>query len=235
MKEKKNTMDGKKSLIFLGDIHGDFLFLEDACSMVEDSLIVQVGDCGLGFHSIAHEHEKLKSIDKCCKQKNNNLAILFGNHDSRKRFSFFRENHKFDNITILNDYEIIEYNGKTIQFVGGAISIDRTGRKEGVSYWSDEGVQYKPELLKEVDILVTHTAPSHCFPQTFNEMVYGWASEDTYLIEELTHERKTMDEIFKICKPKYHFYGHFHSSWSEEINGCKHRLLDINELYELKL
>mgnify|MGYP003333585123 CR=1 FL=1 len=44
-----------------------------------------------------------------------------------------------------------------------------------------------------------------------------------------------MDEIFKKCKPKYHYYGHFHSSWAEEINGCKHRLLDINELYEHKI
>jgi len=82
--------------------------------------------------------------------------------------------------------------------------------------------------------LVTHTAPSQCFPQTFNEIVYGWAREDAYLIEDLNEERCLMDEIFKVCKPTYHLYGHFHTSRLEEINGCKHRLLDINEFWEFK-
>ena len=96
-------------------------------------------------------------------------------------------------------------------------------------------MNYKPKLLKEVDVLITHTAPSWCFPQQFNEMVYGWATEDAYLLEDLTEERSVMDEIFKKCKPKYHYYRHFHSSWTEEINGCKHKLLNINELYEFRI
>jgi hypothetical protein len=61
----------------------------------------------------------------------------------------------------------MKYGKETIQFIGGAISIDRTGRKEGVSYWSDESIIYKPELIQNVDILVTHTAPSFCHPQEF--------------------------------------------------------------------
>lgn len=225
----------KNMLLFIGDIHGDFYFLKECCEKVENSLLVQVGDCGLGFHKKTYEEENLKIINDTCIKNNNQLLLLFGNHDSRERFTFFREKNIFNNIVFLNDYEIIEYKNQTIQFIGGAISIDRTGRKEGVSYWQDECVAYKPELLKEVDVLVTHTAPSHCFPQQFNEMVYGWAGEDAYLIEDLTDERAVMDEIFKKCKPKYHYYGHFHSSWSEEINACKHRLLDINELYEHKV
>ena len=116
--------------------------------------------------------------------------------------------------------------------MGGAISVDRTARKVGVSYWENEGVVFdKDKLHHKVDILVTHTAPSWCFPQTFNEMVYGWAREDADLLEDLTDERAVMDEIVKACQPSLHLYGHFHSSWNEEINGCKHRLLNINEIW----
>jgi len=65
------------------------------------------------------------------------------------------------------------------------------------------------------------------------EMVYGWARDDAYLLEDLMDERAIMDEIFKNCKPSLHIYGHFHSSWNEEINGCRHRLLSINEIWGL--
>ena len=139
------------------------------------------------------------------------------------------------NFQLIEDYTVAEYDGKSIQFIGGAVSIDRTARKEGVSYWEDEAVELDRDKCKEVDILVTHTAPSWCFPQQFNEMVYGWARDDAYLLEDLTDERAIMDEIFKLCKPKLHLYGHFHSSWTEEINGCKHKLLNINETYELRI
>jgi hypothetical protein len=40
-----------------------------------------------------------------------------------------------------------------------------------------------------------------------------------------------MDEICKLCKPRLHLYGHFHSSWTERVNGCVHKLLDINEIW----
>ena len=90
-------------------------------------------------------------------------------------------------------------------------------------------------MEQKVDILVTHTAPSWCFPQQFNEIVYGWALEDAYLIGDLSNERAIVDEIFKLCKPKLHLYGHFHSSWTEEVNGCKHKLLDINEVWEYRI
>jgi len=104
-------------------------------------------------------------------------------------------------------------------------------RKEGVSYWPGETVVFDRDKCKEVDILVTHTAPTWCFPQQFNEMVYGWTRKDADLIGDLSDERAVMNEICKLCKPKLHLYGHFHSSWSEEINGCKHKLLNINEIW----
>ncbi len=65
-------------------------------------------------------------------------------------------------------------------------------------------------------------------------MVYGWAREDAYLLEDLTDERAVMDEIFKLCSPSLHLYGHFHSSWTERVNGCVSKLLDINELWEYR-
>ena len=128
----------------------------------------------------------------------------------------------------------MEYNGKKIQFIGGAVSIDRSHRTEGVSYWANEGLVFDESKCEKVDILVTHTAPSWCFPQKFNDMVLYWTAQDKTLMVELLEERKLMDNIFNICQPSLHLYGHFHSSCTEEIDGCKHKLLNIDEIWEYK-
>ena len=122
-------------------------------------------------------------------------------------------------------------------FVGGAISIDRKGRMLGISYWEDEEVVLREDLCKPVDILITHTTTTYCFPTTLSGIVKEWAEEEaekygTNLLKELKEEREKLDKIVKLSKPKYHYYGHMHNSWMEEICGCKHRLLNINEIYE---
>lgn len=229
-------MDGKKPLVFLGDHHGKWEQVK--CLIMKNQMdnchLICVGDGGEGFLPKDRQMRQFENLNDFFKARNIEYKTIRGNHSDP--FYFLKENiNPLSHFELLEDYSILEYNGKTIQFIGGAISLDRTGRRDGISYWSDEAVKYKPDLLKEVDILVTHTTPSYCFPRGFNEMVYSWAREDAYLIEDLTDERIVMDEILKVCKPKHHFYGHFHSSCMEEINGCKHRLLDINEFFELIL
>jgi len=224
-------LDKNKQLLFLGDNHGNWndLLYEVESGNISDANIISVGDLGVGFRP-NRDLEQYQSLYEQFKDSNINFYGIRGNHDDP---SAFKGDNRIclDNFELIEDYSIFEYNSKLIQFVGGAISVDRTARKVGISYWENEGVVFDKDKLRNVDILVTHTAPSWCFPQTFNEMVYGWAREDADLLEELTDERAVMDEIVKTCKPSLHLYGHFHSSWNEEINGCKHRLLNINEIW----
>jgi hypothetical protein len=222
----------QKGLCFIGDVHGDYFFIEDFCKHNRDYVVCQVGDLGLGFGTASSEQAQLNDINNVCKANNNVFCAIRGNHDSPKRFAEFR--NKFSNVYLPEDCEVCEWRGKKIQFIGGALSIDRTARIDGRSYWKDEGVVFDRDKCQKVDILVTHTTPSYCFPQQFNEMVYGWARVDGSLLNDLTSERAVMDEIFKLCRPLYHVYGHFHTSWTEEINGCKHNLLDINEIREYR-
>lgn len=221
-------------IVFLGDHHGEWAVLLNELDKInlENCFLISVGDCGIGFGSRQYNLQLFEKLNKEFKQKNIYFKAIRGNHDDPSYFKAGKVH--LSHFELLQDYTTIKHRNKNIQLIGGAISIDRTGRTEGTSYWKDEEVVLEKDLCKEVDILVTHTAPSVCFPQAFNEMVYSWADDDPSLITELTNERSKMNKIFDACKPKYHFYGHFHSSWSEEVNGCKHRLLNINELCELK-
>jgi DNA repair exonuclease SbcCD nuclease subunit len=223
-------------IIFLGDHHGawnELFYLIDK-NKIENCNIISVGDLGMGFIHKEKQKRQIDLLNNQFKKLNINFLGIRGNHDDPSYFE--GENRiQHSNFELIEDYTLIKYKDKIIQFIGGAISIDRTGRAEGISYWAGEGLKYDKDKLQKVDILVTHTTPSWSFPQQFNEMVYGWAREDAYLLEDLTDERAVMDEIFKTCKPELHLYGHFHSSVTERINGCVHKLLNINELWELTL
>jgi predicted phosphodiesterase len=227
------TLNKDKPILFLGDHHGAWLQLFDIldAKKISDCYLISVGDSGIGFTDNENQKKMINYLDYEFKERNIIFMAIRGNHDDP---SFFvGENRiQLNNFELIEDYTIMEYNGKKIQFIGGAVSIDRTARKEGISYWEEEVLNFERDKCEEVDILITHTAPSWCFPQQFNEMVYGWAREDAYLLEDLTDERAIMDEICKLCKPKIHLYGHFHSSWTERVNGCVHKLLDINEIWE---
>jgi DNA repair exonuclease SbcCD nuclease subunit len=230
-----NTLPDKP-IIFLGDHHGAWNEVQSLINVknIENCNLISVGDIGIGFnYTKEREYKICEHLNQTFKKLNINFYGIRGNHDNPSYFKGL-DRVVLSNFELFEDCSVYTYNDKTIQFIGGAVSIDRTGRQDGVSYWEDERVFFQKDLLQKVDILVTHTAPSYCFPQTFNEMVYGWAREDAYLLEDLNDERAVMDEIFKICNPKHHFYGHFHSSWSEKINNCTHRLLNINELFEYR-
>jgi hypothetical protein len=224
--------DSKKPIFYIGDHHGDWdrLLLLARRIGLENCYLISVGDSGVGFTPKERQLKDLNNLN----EKFKNLGIIFmsirGNHDDP---DYYRGHGriKLSNFQLIEDYTIMQHDDKLIQFIGGATSIDRTMRKEGVSYWSEEVLNFNRDKLQKVDALVTHTAPSWCFPQQFNSMVYGWAREDADLIGDLSDERAIMDEIYKICEPKLHLYGHFHDSWSEEINGCRHRLLNINEIW----
>jgi hypothetical protein len=226
------TLNKNKPLLFLGDHHGEWSYLIDIIDnkQISNCYLISVGDSGIGFTDNATQIKNANYLNYEFKERNIVFMSIRGNHDDPDYFQG-DDRVALDNFELIEDYTLMEYDDKKIQFIGGAVSIDRTSRTEGRSYWEEEVVKLDRDKCKEVDILVTHTAPSWCFPQQFNQTVYDWVNEDAYLLEDLTDERAIMDEIFKLCKPYLHLYGHFHSSWTEEINGCKHKLLDINEIW----
>lgn len=228
------TSDKDKPILFLGDHHGLWSQLLDIIETkkISNCYLISVGDSGIGFTNKENQQRNNIWLNEEFKERNITFMSIRGNHDDP---AYFRgpDRVSLSNFELIEDYTVMEYNGKKIQFIGGATSIDRTSRREGISYWEEEVINFNKDKCKEVDILITHTAPTWCFPQQFNEMVYGWAREDAYLLEDLTEERAIMDEICKLCKPGLHLYGHFHSSWTERVNGCMHKLLNINEIWEM--
>lgn len=101
-----------------------------------------------------------------------------------------------------------------------------------LSYWEDEQVKYQPKINERIDIICSHSSPSFCYPYTKGDIVLRYAENDETLLQDIEIERNTLDKVYEDYKDTitHWYYGHYHSSMMQMINGCMFRLLDIEEI-----
>ena len=248
----------KTRLMFLGDIHGHFPIIHQYVKLygIKDTHIIQVGDFGVGFNTIEKEKRMLEMYNPILVKNNVHVWAIRGNHDYKPHF----DNDPFglSNIHLIPDYTVLELCDKKILCIGGAVSVDRNWRytklqKQGIfenqtlgkeSWWPDELFILDKDKLGEyrnIDIVVTHTAPHYCEPDNtfgFGPFVEGIVKKtgDNELKTDLLIERQAVTDAFAILKLNnnitHAYYGHFHKSDVMTFDGVKHRLLNVNELWE---
>ena len=248
----------KQRVFYLGDIHGNFNIINQYVKLygIKDAHIIQVGDFGVGFKTVEKETRMLEMFHDILVKNNVHVWAIRGNHDYKPHFD--NDPFGFTNIHLIPDYTVLELGGKRILCIGGAISVDRKYRYTkaqragnfdnqtlGVeSWWPDELFTLDRDKLgefRDIDIVVTHTAPDYCFPDNkfgVGAFVEGIIRDigDTELKTDLLVERNQVTDAFTILRMNnnitHHYYGHFHKSDTLEMYGIKHRLLNVNELWE---
>lgn len=242
-------------MYFIGDTHGlrpVFTIIDR--HKIEKSNLIHVGDFGLGFVSIMQDVKNLEVIDEMLIDTQNKLFVVRGNHDNPIFWDKSKGLNlpKLHNIHLVDDYSVLDIENKKILCVGGGISIDRQLRKDDrpyPSWWQDEEFQWHPGKFNRVvnnhntmDIIVTHSAPSACYPRGVDApIVNDWHNVElehgNNLKGELQMERKKIDmlkdAVLKAYKPTNWFYGHFHTSKTEIIDLVKFQALKINEICEI--
>lgn len=246
-----------KSLVICGDIHGDFVPLVYEISVrygMHDTLVIVAGDCGFGFEKPNAYDNTFRRIEKRLVQNNCWIAMVRGNHDDPAYFELQADGNTpihHARWRTVPDYAVIQACGRTVLCVGGAVSVDRQIRLREMKrhvgklcYWSNETVRYDAEALDairdaglQVDIVVTHTAPSICEFKS-KQGLATWAQYDATLLDDCDAERSAMDKILVHLKHDRHplerwYYGHFHNSWHSEIDGVWFKMLDVTELLEV--
>lgn len=224
-----------KQIILVGDTHGEWqsLFKKIEDNKISDCIMIQVGDLGAGFNK-GYERDFIK-YNEFFKKKNIYFYALHGNHDNP---AYFDGSINFTHFKLLKDYTELKVNDELWQFVGGAISVDRKYRVEGRDYWRDEKFILNKGKAVKCDVLVCHTAPTWIGPACKGGLVQPFLDKDFHLYDELIQERKNVQELFDICRPKKAFFGHFHRSEYNEYHGdgytCKGRIIDILEFIEYR-
>lgn len=243
-------------LLFLGDLHGHFSVIHQYIDLydIKDAYIIQVGDFGVGFTTLEKEKRMLEMFHAKLVKANVFVWAIRGNHDFKPYF----DNDPFEltNIKLVPDYTVLNLEGNNILCIGGAVSVDRMFRKTLMqkkgdltiygheTWWPDETFVLDRDKLgafRDINIVVTHTAPAFCFPD--NSFGFGpfidnivLKTGDDELKTDLLIERQQVSDAFTILKMNndidLHLYGHFHDSRVENLYGTSHRLLGVGELWE---
>jgi hypothetical protein len=203
-----------------------------------------VGDLGIGFefpYNHQEEHRTHAQMNEWFGQRNIKFYSIRGNHDDPQ---FFTGDTRvvYDNFELLEDYSLKEICGKRFLFIGGAISVDRKAtdphnrpyRRQGFTYWADEILVLKKELLQPCDVLITHTAPTWVGPLNKDGIrrIVNFDVVDPTLWDDCMAERKIMDEIIRELRPAHHYCGHFHEyAWADNYE-CLSTILNIMQFKE---
>jgi predicted phosphodiesterase len=245
-------------ILILGDTHGYFReFTRRMDSLkITDATILHVGDFGIGFKDTeSKEVHILQELNGFLKKSNNMMYVIRGNHDNP---SYFNGSYNYSHLKLLPDYSVLELEGEKILMVGGAISIDRRQRLNDMqlaagyglykeSYWYDEGFVLDEDKVKDLEgitCVVTHSVPGEAKPvnnynnhyDSHGSFVESFAKNDNKLKDDLNKERIDLSNMYSILKEKNTikkwYYGHFHSTNKEIIDGTEFIMVDVSDLIE---
>lgn len=208
-------------LYVTGDTHGDLDFQKiidwsEATKLNKDKdYLVILGDFGYVWANKrdTHEKEKLDFISRLP------FTTLFidGNHENHSRLNAMRvvnfmggKAHKVhDSIYHLMRGHVYNICNKSIFTFGGASSIDKHLRIEGISWWKEEEFNYIEantaydnlnKIKWEVDYVLTHSAPLSIRNKLF---------EGNNLYKPSSTER-ILEAILRNIKFKSWYFGHYH-------------------------
>lgn len=214
-----------KVVKFIGDIHGKF---PKYTRILRESDVdtIQVGDFAFGFGSPLFDGDTIEGMIQDSSYHGLSHRMIRGNHDK------LEECRKCKNYIPDGTVEMI--GNSTVMFVGGAFSIDRDFRTEGVDYWSDEELS-QSELFKMIDIyeerkpdvMVTHECPAEIFEWLLH--VNG-----RRMYDKPSKTSQALSSMLGIHLPYLWVFGHHHTSF-DEIYKDKTRFICLNELETIDL
>jgi Icc-related predicted phosphoesterase len=215
-----------RKIMVIGDTHGDWPFLNELISKRKPEVVLSCGDFGWWpkFHdsySLCPPYGvKKKKWELFGAIKNHDCKIHFapGNHEDWNDLDEHEKSSQLElmpNVFYMPKGSVVTLpDGRNVLFFGGAESIDKAYRIEGVDWFRQEVATYADLYLLDkitckIDIVISHTAPDKftAFDATMPERI----GDPT---------RQILDYILDHFKPSLWYFGHFHRPAKERIGDC---------------
>ena len=227
------------SFIISGDTHGTIdigkvvrFFGEHEDEYTPDDYLIICGDvgaCGFSASDEANTREVLRNLP---------VTVLFvdGNHENFEQLNSYpvdvwnggKVHFVDDNIIHLMRGQVFDIEGTRFFTFGGAYSIDKMYRTEGVS-WFPEEIPTRAEYEEgwnnlekagfQVDYIFTHTGPR----EVVASMGYGELSDDEVEL------RQYLQRVAEFTDFTAWYFGHFH----EDLEIEEHFFCLYNEMVRL--
>lgn len=188
-------------------------------NITEEVYLIVCGDFGLLWDGGLRDSTY---INKLTKELDYTILWIDGNHENFDLIKTYTISEMFGGkvqsitpkIHRLRRGEIYSIEGNNILTIGGAGSIDKAIRTEGISWWADENItrldmlNFRTNISKNhtsIDYIITHECPSHI---TRHISLLCTGNEDKFIIDQ---NNKYMDEISdKGLGQKIWYFGHYH-------------------------
>lgn len=213
-----------KTLI-IGDVHGCWEMANKTISLAlgahpDIERIIQVGDFGF-FPNLYNFRPWTKEFEQEC-------IWIDGNHDNhdilQDGWPDPLPDHMKDWVKMCERWR---YNARGhvedgILYIGGAKSIDRHHRTEGLDWWQREELSYQDQedVLDAIEQNDIHTVISHDCPDQVAHLLKSHHMEPDPTRNFLAH---VLDEV----RPERWFFGHHHTPWRGGYKGTELRGLDM--------
>ena len=201
------------ALYVTGDVHYpiDADKLADANDVLsENDILVVMGDMGIVWYDETISNHRIKELSNIIKYK---LLFIDGNHEHHPllnsypvKTAYGGKIHRIsDNILHMMRGEKYNIEGKNILVFGGAWSIDKIYRKDGVDWFKEEEFNHTESEncldhineLKEYDYIFTHDAPDNI-------------AKTLCQYYQSTSTSKFLNEIQDIVSFDRWYFGHYH-------------------------
>jgi len=202
-----------------GDWHGDLRFaqraVESVVNEVGSELLFHVGDFGAWRPETVKESGFLGALETLLSSLDRTLIFIDGNH----------EDHRWLNSLPVNDFGLrqlsphvihlprggaVRVNDKLIVGLGGARSIDRKRRVEGVSWFPEETITFddfeRARAHGRASLLLTHEAPDAPW-------LHGGVDHVSKIVSE--EQRRYVEDLRRALEPTMLIHGHHHRAYRE--------------------
>jgi hypothetical protein len=197
----------------IGDVHGKYGKYIDILKNCHHS--VQVGDMGFNY----------SFFDQIVPRIDSNRHVFFGgNHDNYDKYE--------DCEYAMGDFGYYMVGDIPFYYIRGERSIDRSYRKIGIDWWSEEEMEYKvlERCIKAYEINKPKIVLSHGCPSSITELV---TVGNRYHMLRPSVTSVALQRMLDVHRPNLWIFGHHHRSFEIEIEGTVFRGLNELETFDV--
>lgn len=186
-----------RDIIVTGDIHADFGKLNELINKKKPKIVICCGDFGYWPRFPWFNENVIKT-------QGAKIYWCDGNHEDHWSLAQRESNEILPDVFYMSrGSTLVLPDGRTAMFMGGAESIDKNVRTEGLDWFREEIITQKdlydlPDV--KVDIFITHTCPV--------ELVHDLTQ--FYPEKGIEPSNYALSELRKKYKPDLWFFGHWH-------------------------
>ena len=221
-------------MYFLGDVHAESPLMRDFLNS-EEKYCLQLGDFGFIFKYNDWKWNRfLNHFEK--NYPNKMIFTVLGNHENYDSIEKMPVKDMFcarcrkirSNVYAVERGEILSIEGLNILCIGGADSIDKAWRQDGISWWTQEKISdtdvkktVEKGLTCSFDMVCSHAMPAFFMLQNFTPC-FQTGSE--FSLEKIYCDIENNGGHIPLW-----IGGHVHNSIDMTYNDTLFRSLDIGE------